>query len=767
MDESVALKKINETFRNEEDLQRIISFREDCIREKHLIDSQLKIESQQELEHSLKVLNELRLANLNFKDLRDNIAKINVMKNDSFQSIANYDLIERSANVYEFFEKMENIYDQFSTFSQTQQELERLIDLETAEEIQVDSPVTSLLVIHYRLNQLRDLRDELTLMSEKSKDDTKAVLKRLFSTLDPLVARFDVFLQEITTCLIESMKEGNFSLIIRLVKIIDFEEREDLKLTIFQSLLEKNQESFGGDSGRKDTDKDSRMMKSSIKRTKVRGYKNLFFDWIQSLISEVFDNCIETFQDNPFEVLENLDWVFQDLKVVQESESLCFPQRWGMFKQIRILYQANLQRVITNLLNYNPETYIIIQILQFDDKYRSIMRSEFGLLNRDIGSSIGEETKEQLLDDYLKMMKGKMSEWINRVEETERDVFTKRETAPQVHPNELPGLVGSSIVFEMFQEQCGVAAETNQAKILNGVVLHFADLLLKRQGDWSALLTSEVERWIEHTDEIPDGLIEYIVALANDQIRGFEYTEDVLNRMLPLVSKKYQESMQESLDKVMDGYASMGRECVTGLTSIMFSDIKNIFPLLFNKDWYDHGREWMTQLIDTFDDYLADFQHSLNETPYQVLLELLIPQLLLKYLAPLGYGNNFNMKKVYGYFQEDAASLVNLFAKYVNGDEVLMQQFEILNITLDLIQLKEDQEIVSAWRDRYLPIFNDLPTEFLRTVLSCRKDISSSRMKFIIGECEFLNQEYERTTEEFVPSFMANFVADTKDKKRS
>lgn len=107
-------------------------------------------------------------------------------------------------------------------------------------------------------------------------------------------------------------------------------------------------------------------------------------------------------------------------------------------------------------------------------------------------------------------------------------------------------------MFSIISQQVDVAAESGQGRILLGTIEECGNILRERQNSWEKAMREQVQRQrnepanVEELKErdpsyvpVPGGLVEYLMALANDQIRGADYAEALSNKTTAMVSSKY------------------------------------------------------------------------------------------------------------------------------------------------------------------------------------------------------------------------------------
>lgn len=770
----IVLKNISQLLRTEDDLDKVETLKEQLIKEKSSIDVQLKSQSTAQLESTIEDINSLSIAHDDIRGLKDNITKINKIAYDSFGSIKRYELINKITKIHEIFDQSTDIVNKISSFNTSLEEIEVLIEQEDYENVDIDFDVPNLLEIHYKLNTLRDFQEKLTVLSENSNEDSKFIVKRVISKIFEVIKKFDTLLENIIVGLVESVKINNNSLVIRLAKIIDFEEREDLRIEALKQVFDK-----------KDSDRNNGLFEQIVNgtiqgRTITRNYKQFFLDKIEESIRDIFQNCYETYQqkENMFEILDNLDWVFQDLICVKLDLTKLVPARWNIFKIYYDFYYRELNILINRLIESEPETLIILEILDFDNKFKDIMIQEFGFTKEQNKSIIGDVEKEKLLSDYLNLIIKKMNEWMSNLQKTEHEVFKSRIQAPDVDSENLYALEGTKIVFQMFTQQCDVASGSGQGKILAGVVEEFGKLLIKRQGTWSELIKIETQKLLTVNnsiqnknsdadvvpDTVPPGLIEYLIALANDQMRGADYTEAISNKYGGMVSTKYSTLIHNALENVIDGFANLAKQCCDALIVIIFDDLKVALDDIFSKDWYNSN--YSQQISDTLYEYLGDLKQSMNGYLFEILCEEIVEEVILRYLNNLNKDIKFknNNDKFVNSVKRDFEVFYKLFINFIE-QEVIESKFRIIEDFMDLSTEINNDQIVELWIST-INKYNDLSPDFLSLILKARKDIDSSNTKLIITKARseqesFLQQhEYQLT-----PSFMNRFIITRKLKK--
>lgn len=88
----------------------------------------------------------------------------------------------------------------------------------------------NLLPIHFQLQQLEAFRNETMHQAKKSNAAEREILTRWFAKLDQVGEEFERWLWEISRNIVELARRDNGGTVVRLLKIIEFEGKEDEKV---------------------------------------------------------------------------------------------------------------------------------------------------------------------------------------------------------------------------------------------------------------------------------------------------------------------------------------------------------------------------------------------------------------------------------------------------------------------------------------------------------------------------------------------------------
>jgi len=301
--------------------------------------------------------------------------------------------------------------------------------------------------------------------------------------------------------------------------------------------------------------------------------------------------------------------------------------------------------------------------------------------------------ESNLIESYLSLISTRMDEWTSNLMKTELDDFTKREDPPEVDADGYYGMQGAIILFQMLNQQIDLALDSNQAAVLSRVVDEAHRVMRSVQSQWIKMLDSEYKKQVQAGEGntsvvVPGGLVEYVMALANDQIKSADFTEALNNRLEPLVSTKYKSIISDKLNDAMDGYLDVAKRCVQVLIDVVFNDLKPATKNLFQSQWYSEtqdGGSPIGQIVETLKDYMVeDYQTHLNPNLFDLLIEDLLDTFLITYLVSIKKAGKIKMPKAVDRMRGDIDKSVEFFCTFKSRKE-LEGYFDVLESVLTLL----------------------------------------------------------------------------------
>jgi len=578
--------------------------------------------------------------------------------------------------------------------------------------IELSNPMSNLLHIHYALTQLQDFRDDVMEQSAKADNDVRATLQNHFAPLDSTVELFDERIGLVAMSLIELVRSDNRSLVVRLAKIIEAEERADERVLALREAHDAHQHLAA-------------KFKSITKGPKTaRGYKDKFLDCIRVSVQNKFENTKGNFEDDPESLAECLQWYFEDLQTVKHEFPPLFPPKWKIWETMLGIFHNEMHDFLKSHIDGEDlDGASLLSIILWNGQYNKGLKA-LGIKASDMIPHVIDNRESELLREYSQLITNKMEEWINNIIEDDTKAFVLREEQP-IEEDGRWHMASVPTMFTMINQQLNVALDSNKGNVVTSVVDECVRLLKHRQAKWDIVIKDEINKHMravtqQEQDDLPEGILEYMVAVANDQIRCAAYTQEISDRVAPLLSKKYEDVIRNSLDDATNGFVDLATTCLSQIIEIMFNDLKPIIKQLFTSVWY--GGNEMETAITTIHSYVVDVQPSLDEDLFAAFMHQLSEKTCVTYLSGVhNRGAKFRHAEAANQIRADVALSFQFLTEYVDRGEVkgvwtVLEHFLVL-ICSEKQTLPEKYEI---FKDAYW----DLPLNWVEAVLKCREDKS-------------------------------------------
>jgi exocyst complex component 3 len=561
------------------------------------------------------------------------------------------------------------------------------------------NPMPNLLIIHCELSQLNEFRDQ-AMYQGRNNEDVKRTLKRYFDDLEKVNEKFDSSFWNLTRALLDIVRCSNSPLVVKLAKIIELEERLDEKSIAVQEAKSHYQ----------DLANKFRSIRGSPRILKL--YFSRFEETVDQTVQEMFEQHVEKYGEDFLAILENLDWIYDDLRLIEQEIVPCMPPKWNIFEVYVKHIHKFVYDTVKNIVASGPDAGTIIKILEWTKTYKSTMTKEMGIKDSKLQPPLLDGKESVLIDDYLQIIIRKVEEWMDNLNNSEKKEFMERTTSPDEDADGKFISGGASIVFQMISQQIDVAADSGQGRVLAAVVEECVQVIKNRQTMWTELLQSEVKKQIETPEEVPVGFLDYTIALANDQILCADYTEAILNRTEPLVSSKYKAKISNGFTQSIDGFLDLAKFCISIILQIVFNDLKIALQPIFSSSWY--GGSDVSRIVVTLGDYMGDIQTHLNEYLFETLMEDMLVEFLRSYMtAAKSKSTKFKMPAAIEQIRNDVRLAYGFFSQYISGD-IVQEYFRIFEMVLALLSAYKAN--FSAVLDSFMSVYWDTPNWYVRMI---------------------------------------------------
>lgn len=677
----LALSKIGGLIKSPEDLSKLDDIRQQFAKEKSTVDIKLSTTTDVQItsiNHNLAQLNQT-IANL--EEIKGGISKFHNTYEESVSSVKDYDLIRRIISINQYLNQVTSLYEDIRRLRGILDTLNRDIINETniiKDDLSYTLP--NILVIHYRYTQIRNFADYLENYSQTLSDDFKSIVYNIISPVRETIRLFDELLNECIMSITESTKIDNFELLYKVVSIILWEDKEDTKLSVMQNLnLIKN-------------DANKRYNDFRFKR---RNYRKFFFERFKLTFEDTFNSCVDHYRSDPIGLYDNLQWLEDELMFVYKYLSPLLPKDWQFGAFTEKVFYDKLHQYTMDMINQEPPAEDILRILLYDKKFGNYLKQLEGTAK----SIIGDDLKENVLDDYLKNITDKMKEWNDSLMKQETAYFADRVREPEKYPFEQViededafnnvleisvdmtayVLADFNTPLSMLKQQADVAAESGYSKILVAVIEGWCSAFIARVENFQVVVDEEMDRYfavfgnekflikeskakrlfkkrptIVNVDDLsPEeqqnisrpGLVEYFGALANSfEISGETITSKFIDAYKEKVHTNYHVKISQAFESAAASVNSLNSEVCIAISNIIINDLYVEMCNLFTKHWLEDGMKQTgdamlaTKMTETIFEYLNELRDYCIYTIYQNLCQIFLDRFICAYLK-IGFEN--------------------------------------------------------------------------------------------------------------------------------
>lgn len=597
--------------------------------------------------------------------------------------------------VHRNFESTEEMVNNLLDMASKLDDIERRLASDSED---ILGPAPNLLDIHFQLNQLESFRNQTMHQAKKAKPSSQQTLARWFERLNNIIVAFDEYILQLAANVLNLIRAGHPDVVVKLVKVAEFEGREDEKVCLTcQSpwcpgsyRIKAVALRFVKKAAKLDAALKFKSMQANARV--LKHYRSKIIKAIGESIQVKFEEAYQREDQNPADFLSGLTWMYQDLIRIEKDVVPCFPPDYDIYSHFIRSYHKALNSVVKRIANAKNDANALLTLFEWLKEYKENMK-ELNIPPELLDPPLLDGKDQSLIEDYLQLIVQKLDEWSNNLITTEIAEFTKRENPPEVDSDGLYETQGAVILFQMINQQVDLATESGQGAILARVVGEINRVMRGIQGKWVKVIEKECKKQTEKPDEVAGGLMEYCIALANDQIKSADYAEALLARLEPLVSEKYRVTINERLNDAIDGYLDVAKKCTQTLIDIIFNDLKPATKMLFHPPWYDGT---LQQIVETIRDYMGDYQTYLNPSLLELLVEDLLDTLLITYLNALANSPKLRMPAAADRVRDDTTEIRSFFITLKPAKEI-DDTLEVLEMILALLEASKDIVFLSYW----------------------------------------------------------------------
>ncbi|GAA5852245.1 hypothetical protein JCM8547_006712 [Rhodosporidiobolus lusitaniae] len=646
--------------------------------------------------------------------------------------------------------------------------LSHLSDLLASDRSDPLGPSPNLLPIHYHLTELETFRNETLAQAKKhgsggalsaaaspnlnangalatpgspaavGGSSTRETLEKYFERLGETIEAFEAHYFRLARELVGLARAGNGSVAVKLCKIAEVEGARDQKAVAVRMMKK---------SGNADVASRFRSLQADART--IKHYRSKVLDAVREGCRTSVEASFRRAGENGVVWIEELEWVYEDIVTIRDELVDKFPEDWKIEQVYVKGYHKALYDFLATYVKSGPDASTLLRLSQFTKEYKSTMGKELEVDPTWLEPPLLDGNESSLIDNYFSLVSKKMDEWTANLMKTEVDDFVKRENQPEEDADGYYSMQGAVILFQMLNQQVDLALDSNQAAVLARVVDEANRVMRGVQQQWLKLLDQEYRKQTTaqekgKPEDVVGGLAEYVMALANDQIKSADFTEALNNRLEPLVSNKYKQQLADKLNDAMDGFLDVAKRCVQVLIDVVFNDLRPATKLLLqpNSTWYtapiavpgkprggDDQQGPMEQIILTLKDYMVDdYQAHLNPNLFDLVIEDMLDTFLIAYLVAVRKAGKLKIPQAVDRMRADIDMAFEFFLQYKTRKE-LEGYFDVLESVLTLMSASRMMVFLDYWpfRKKYGPNL-----AFTETLMKARDDLDRSAVSDIM-----------------------------------
>ncbi|KIY45031.1 exocyst complex component Sec6 [Fistulina hepatica ATCC 64428] len=726
-----AAQAVGEYLQSPDDLAKVSAFRKKLEKEKASIDARLRTGVKEQLDATREGLRKLLHTRNNVQAIRDEMVIVDRECNDPHNVVSTFDQISRVSMVHRNFEQTEEMVNNLLAMDTKLDKLEDMLEADAAD---ILGPAPNLLIIHFHLQQLETFRNETMHQAKKASASSRATLTQWFGRLVNVIDGFDQYIVGLGANVLNLVRAGHPDVVVKLIKLAEMEGREDEKAIAIR-LVKKAAK----------MDAASKFKSMQANARVIKHYRAKIMKAIADSVQASFEDAFQDAGGDPTTFLNNLQWMYQDIMRVESDVVPCFPPDYDIYSHYIRQYHKALNTIIKRIVDQEPEASVLLVLFEWLKNYKKDMK-ELNVPPELLEPPLLDGKEQSLIEDYLQIIIKKLDEWSANLMKNETKDFVIRAEPPELDSDGLYGTQGAVILFELVNQQVDLAINSGQGAILARVVGETNRVMRGMQDQWTKLLEAEFKKQLDKPEEVASGLMEYCIALANDQIKSADYVEGLIARLEPLVHEKYAVTINEKLNEAFDGYLDVARKCTQILIDMMFNDMKPATKVLFQPAWYEGI---IAQIVETMRDYMEDYQSYLNPSLLDLMIEDLLDAFLVMYITALANSPKLKMPAAPHRIQDDIDVVFTFFSKLKPAEEV-KQYFEIMNHILAMLEASQELVFLSYWEFAQVHGPN---IQFVEGLMKARGDLDRSAVSEVMDSVK-RKVKNEGLDEPAVPTIM-------------
>lgn len=524
-----AVLRIKDLLRHPDDLtNKLPMLIKKIAMERASVEAQLKTVMEGQLDSTQKGIDALDKSRQLTDNIRLALLEMDKICGDSENNIKNYAFIQRISRASQSFTTTKILVEKFQSIAIQIGRISKLLEKDSKKVI---GPAENLSLIHYHIQQFSIFRNKILSDSKGCSSDVHNTLAKIFKPLDQLEYKFELFFWDLAKNTTELVKAGYQSTVVRVIKIIEVEEKADEALSTQEFSPEQT-----GD------------MADILRGRSIKGYRIKYFDILREKINNDIRRMYEEQEHDLSQVINQFDSVLDILTVVHDDFTVLYPRRYNIFHFFVLEYHRSIYDMLNLMTEGDIEPSSILILMKWVRDYYDSMSERFDVSEDMLEPRLLDGREEEFMGSYVTLVRSKLTEWLKNILSSETSDFLERANPPEMDTSGQYLLTGSVIAFQMFNQQLDVVATTSKGLLLNEIVTECCNVMLEFQAAWMKVIELEYVKFFQKSNDLNEGLVEYIIALGNDCMRSTEFSDTISARLEVLSDEQYRE---QNLTKVL------------------------------------------------------------------------------------------------------------------------------------------------------------------------------------------------------------------------
>lgn len=712
-----AIVRVQEMLKHPDDLiTKLGPLRKKMAIEKASIEAQLRTAIEGQMEDAQKGLDTLLRVKNATGDIKKSLAAVHQLGDNPSSQIRNYEKIKKISRTHQNFQTTKEMVESFQKLNSQVEQLQERLQLDAKRE---DGMSENLLIIHYQLQQLESFRNSTMERSKGCSSEVLNSLHQYFKQVDSLTAAFETHMWSLARRTVELVKKSRFTTIIRIAQIIETEEKLDAQAALVETSATDSLDELSPN--------------TQVKAWReIKSYRIKYLDTIRDGISTQIKDLYASQKSDLSQLLESAEKIIEDLMLIHDELEPRFPKKYNIFQFFVLEYHRSIYDMVNSIISETIEAGAILMLLRWVRDYYASMSGRLGVGEELLEPRLLDDREDDLILEYIKLVRLKLSEWLNNLLNTETRDFLERPGPPEVGANGIYVLSGSVIVFQMFNQQLDVVSSSSHGALMFDVVVECCSALDEFQKAWTRTLDTEFQKFLEKPADTIEGFPEYVLALANDSMRSTEFAEVIIQRMDSLMDEPFKAQATLKIKASLDGFMKLAKRCYGILIDIVLRDVLPVLIKFYLVEWYD--LELVRYITGTLEDYINDFQDHMHEYLFSKFTTELQERFLVLYIESFrNKGAKFKLPTSIEKMKTDLESIVEFFSRFKTAKRV-KASFEVVEKIIAMIESNPRLvflEFYSLWKT-----YPDVPLSFVEDLLHKRDDLDRSAAREAVEQCK-------------------------------